>query len=380
MYTGFPHDRQFMLYNVGKQKNMHVAEFTEMCLFTTSFAAAAEEEEGSSNGSKWQSQSQPPSNNQKAVVVRYTKDHTFDKPDRKVGPEPLEVPLSLETKGLKQVEITMHSSPCIGYDMGEQYNTWFSDRFGYPVKLLYIGNNRRKVLGNVPPKQASAGQLLAETDGNAQQHRGSSWLSSITSTASSLVGAVVGSSGGGGGGGGGGEDNKENDEGVDQGISFADVAPYLVVSTKSWENAQRRLPDGEVMDISKFRPNVIVDGADQEFEEDYWAELQVGHEAKFILTQNCARCNSLNVDYRTGKVGEGEAGKILKKLQSDRRVDPGAKWSPVFGRYGFLAKLPDGRSAAEVKVGDEVKVVKRNSARTRFGKFRLDVIVPGSRC
>ncbi|KAK5275048.1 hypothetical protein LTR40_013745, partial [Exophiala xenobiotica] len=83
---------------------------------------------------------------------------------------------------------------------------------------------------------------------------------------------------------------------------------------------------------------------------------------------NCARCNSLNVDYATGKVAEGESGKILKKLQSDRRVDLGAKWSPVFGRYGFLARVPEGKSAAVIKVGDEVKILKRNRERTRFGK------------
>ncbi|EXJ80159.1 hypothetical protein A1O1_08301 [Capronia coronata CBS 617.96] len=343
LYTGFPHDRRFMIYNVDQQKNMHVAEFPEMCLFTTAFA------------------DDPETKSPQRVIVRYTKDHTFDKPDRKVGVEPLEVPLTPRTEGLKQLEVNMHLSPCIGYDMGEQYNKWFSDRFGYAVKLLYIGNNRRKVLGNVPPSVAAKQRAgLAETDGNAQQRAGSSWLSNITSTATSLVGSVVGR---------GSAEDKENDneyEGVDEGLSFADVAPYLVVSTKSWENVQRRLPDGETVEISKFRPNIIVEGAQEDFEEDYWAKLQIGDEAKFILTQNCARCTSLNVDYTTGKVGEGEAGKILKKLQSDRRVDPGAKWSPVFGRYGFLAKLPSGKSAAEIKVGDEVKVSERNKDRTRF--------------
>ncbi|EXJ86355.1 hypothetical protein A1O3_03306 [Capronia epimyces CBS 606.96] len=340
MYTGFPHDRCFMLYNVDQQKNMHVAEFPEMCLFTTAFAEQAE------------------SGVPTKVVVTYTKDHAFDRPDQKIGHEALHVSLTPETEGLEQVEITMHSSACVGYNMGEKYNRWFGDRFGYEVQLLYIGNNRRKALGNMPPGVAARQRSgLAETDGNV--HRGSSWFSSITSTAGSLVGAVIGSG-----------HNKENEdedyEGVDEGLSFADVAPYLIVSTKSWENAQRRLPEGEVMDISKFRPNIIVEGAQEDFEEDYWAELQVGNDTKFILTQNCARCNSLNVDYATGKVGEGEAGKILKKLQRDRRVDLGAKWSPVFGRYGFLARVPEGKSAAQINVGDEVKVLKRNAARTRF--------------
>jgi uncharacterized protein YcbX len=242
----------------------------------------------------------------------------------------------------------------------------------------------------MPPHVAAKQRdgLSATTGGGTGSGTGSSWLKSLTSTASSLVGAAVTGSGFGG---------NEEYEGVDEGISFADVAPYLVISTKSWEEAQRRLPEGEVMDISKFRPNIVVEGADAEYDEDYWAELAIGGDgdggdgdgdgvnggfvakAKIILTQNCARCNSLNVDYDTGKVGEGEAGKILKKLNKDRRVDPGAKWSPVFGRYGFLARVPEGKDAAEITVGDRVTVLRRNAERTRFGGFETKVRA-GDRC
>ncbi|ETI22934.1 hypothetical protein G647_04728 [Cladophialophora carrionii CBS 160.54] len=324
-YTGFPHDRRFMLFDVKQGKNMHIAYHVEMCLFTTAFDDATTPKE---------------------VIVTYTKDHVFDHPEQKVSREALHVSLDPATEGLDEVEVTMHSSPVIGYDMGEKYDAWFSERFGYEVKLLYIGGNSRKVLGNMPP------HVAAEQQSGSSGSSGSSWLGNITSTATSLLRSVTG----------GGY------EGVDQGISFADVAPYLVISTKSWENAQRRLDgSGEVMDISKFRPNIIVEGAEEDFEEDFWAELEIGDAgAKIVLTQNCARCNSLNVDYNTGKVSEGESGKILKKLQSDRRVDPGAKWSPVFGRYGFLARIPEGKEAPAIKVGDEVRVVKRNKERTRF--------------
>lgn len=348
MYSGFPHDRCFMLYSVAKDKNMHIAEFTEMCLFTTAFAGGSD-------------------NNPTKVVVTYTKDHAFDKPDQKVHDTPLEIDLAPDVQRLDEFQVTMHSSPTTGYDMGSRYNEWFSDRFGYQVKLLYIGENRRKVLGNMPPSvsgrqrdEQSQGSGTAASNAGA----GSSWLSTITSATSGVVGALLGT---------------KQYEGEDQGLTFADVAPYLVISTKSWENAQKRLPDGDVMDISKFRPNIIVEGADDEFDEDYWGELQIGGDqgAKIVLTQNCARCNSLNVDYTTGKVGESEAGKILKKLNSDRRVDPGAKWSPVFGRYGFLAKVPEGKDAPEIKVGDRVSVARRNTARTRFGMlFALPPSLP----
>ena len=139
------------------------------------------------------------------------------------------------------------------------------------------------------------------------------------------------------------------------------------------------------MDITKFRPNIVLDGAEEEFEEDFWGELDVfapSHEqrdskqgrhigllkTKLVLTLNCARCNSLNVDYQTGKVGTGEAGKILKKLQSDRRVDPGSKYSPVFGRYGFIDRVAEGETGVVLSIGDEVQVSRWNKSRTTWGK------------
>lgn len=79
------------------------------------------------------------------------------------------------------------------------------------------------------------------------------------------------------------------------------------------------------------------------------------------------RCTSLNVDYDTGKPGEGAKGEVLKALQKDRRVDPGHKYSPVFGRYGFLQRGEDGVvKDAVLSVGDKVEVTKRNVERTVF--------------
>jgi glycine hydroxymethyltransferase len=65
-------------------------------------------------------------------------------------------------------------------------------------------------------------------------------------------------------------------------------------------------------------------------------------------------------------MGEGESGKVLKKLMADRRVDSGAKYSPVFGRYGFLDAGSDSRT---VRVGDEVVVARRMQERSVYGEF-----------
>lgn len=323
---------------------MAVSRNTEMCLFTTRFLDDEAEA--------------------REIEVSYAFDHVFDRPNEKVRAVTLRVPLNPDTTALDQVKVMMHNSPVAGFDMGSKYNTWFSERFGFEVKLLWVGTNRRKVLGNMPPniaglqrERGTRGEGLENKadDEDAVPQKG--WLDWGRSKVSGLLGA-----------------NKENEyEGVDDGIGFADVAPYLVVNKKSWEDASRRLPEGEEMDITKFRPNIIVEGALDEYEEDFWGELEIGNweegrVAKIVLTNNCGRCNSLNVDYTTGKVGAGESGKILKKLNSNRRVDPGSKWNPVFGRYGFLGKVGGG-DGIDIKVGDEVRLVRKNESRTRFGEL-----------
>ncbi len=144
----------------------------------------------------------------------------------------------------------------------------------------------------------------------------------------------------------------------------------------------RSLPEGMQRDITKFRPNVVVSGATDEFCEDYWRELSIassngpqsGKGTKILLTQNCGRCVSLNLDYDTGDFATGEAGKMLAKLSKVRRVDAGAKYSPVFGRYGFLDKDAHGKC---ITVGDEVAVTGINAERTAFRKVYIsgDVVV-----
>ena len=307
-----------MLLRASDLKNMHVSEFTGMCLFTTELVHPDPDIPGSG-----------------MIIV------TFNPPAdasdaSKAEPRVLKVPLQPNHAHLSTVDVKMHSSPTKGYNMGETYNSWFSARLGFDVILVDSGGNRREVLGNVPPN--AAGQTAPPATAKAQ-----SWLSSVASTIPFVTSYA----------------------GVHEGIKFADCAPFLVISERSWKNAQSRLPEGENLDITKFRPNIVVAGVDEPFQEDYWAELAIGEGLKIVLTANCARCNSLNVDYATGKVGTGDSGKIFKKLQGDRRVDKGAKYSPIFGRYGFLDKMPVG---SKLSIGDEVRVVKENAERSRFGK------------
>jgi uncharacterized protein YcbX len=123
------------------------------------------------------------------------------------------------------------------------------------------------------------------------------------------------------------------------------------------------------MDVEKFRPNVVVSGAYDAYQEDYWGKLVVNGSTEIVLPHNCVRCKSINIDYATGKPGEGPSGEVLKRLQKDRRVDVGAKWSPVFGRYGFWGRNNGGKGEEVWRVGDRVNVAKVNEGLTVWSKF-----------
>ncbi|EGE03641.1 MOSC domain-containing protein [Trichophyton equinum CBS 127.97] len=321
---GLPYDRTFMLLKVkpdGQLQSMHIDKFPQLSLFLTDieFPASADQTNGgkvngnAKDGKGW-------------ITVTY-KNSSSPHPESGVG-NTLRIPLEPETSHLRQFEVMMHRSPTTAYDMGVEYNSWFSAWLGFKIVFAYIGEHRRLALGNFASSGMNGG-----------------WMSTISSMIPVPIPGLAGP------------------KDASKVLTFADMAPYLVVSQTSVDDVSSRLPPGEPMDVTKFRPNIVLAGALTAFEEDYWAELIIGDSVKVQLRNNCVRCVSVNVDFDTGAPHKGEAGTVLKKLMKDRRVDKGAKYSPVFGRYGFL-HLEEGGSEAVIRVGDAVKVSKVNAERT----------------
>lgn len=210
--------------------------------------------------------------------------------------------------------------------MGDGLAAFFSRHLQCDVRLVYIGQHSRAVLGSIAPhskaalsKASLATRILAKVP---------------------FVGRPV------------------------ERIVFNDIAQYLVVTKESNDQITSRLAEGQEMDVTKFRPNVVVSGSPDAFVEDFWAELTFQGGLKMALTANCYRCQSITVDYTTGKACTDDRGQVWKKLNKDRRVDKGAKYSPVFGRYGFCS---DGDRGREIAIGTKVFVTRKNSTRTIFG-------------
>lgn len=259
---------------------------------------------------------------------------TFSPPDGERST--LELPLIPDTAGLQRVDIHLHGSSASVYDMGEKYNSWFSDRFGYKVKLAAVGDQERDILfpGLAPPQQTTT-----------------SWLSGVTKSLP-VVGNLLGG------------------QQLETRVQFQDCAPFLVCTRRSCQALSEQMPDGAEFDIRRARPNIVVSGQ-QAWEEDFWGELSFSEgteQIKIPLKHNCLRCQSLNVDFEKGVYSEERTMQFLKVLQKDRRVDKVRKYNAAFGRYGFITASDVGK---ELKVGDAVEVSQLNQERSGFGESRV---------
>ncbi|KAG9202250.1 hypothetical protein B5807_05683 [Epicoccum nigrum] len=243
----------------------------------------------------------------------------------------IRVPLVPDVEKLETVHVDMHKSPTDAFHMGEKYSKWFTSCFGYEVVLVYIGsdNKRRVIFEDMQPLTPDP-------------------ITAFFKKNMPFLGRRV-----------------EKLMGIRQTepwrIKFQDCAPFLVTSQTSLDDVSARL-DGEKMDMRKFRPNMVLSGASEPWQEDYWGKITINQKTELIMAHNCVRCNSINLDYTTGKPGVGPSGEVLKRLQKDRRIDAGAKWSPVFGRYTFWG--PDAPKSQTIRVGDRVNVTKVNEGLT----------------
>ncbi|KAI1210962.1 MOSC domain-containing protein [Annulohypoxylon truncatum] len=378
---GLRHDRRFMLLKDeggGRYKNIQTAYFPECTLFHQTL-------------------------DDDHIVVTYRIPSTPLFPPTPEQRGELRVPLYPAYDESDVVGIKLFGSETTAFRVREPYDAWFSSCFGYPVILVYIGENRRRVLAHSPP---------------APPRPTKSWLATVASYVPFTQQWPPSPE----------DEGGTDEEKPDGGLTFNEAAPFLVTSKASLRDVSARLPEGEEMDMIKFRPNIVVDlvpddqsppsppltptstndaeeGSKGEegcqptitttlkaWDEDFWSELLIGGSHRLALTANCARCVSINIDYGTGRPGTGESGSILKALMRDRRVDAGNKWSPIFGRYAFL--LPpatatrtngagggkplgddedddeegdddddDEDLVADVAVGDEVQVTRRISSR-----------------
>jgi uncharacterized protein YcbX len=119
-------------------------------------------------------------------------------------------------------------------------------------------------------------------------------------------------------------------------VSFADGYPLLLASEASRADLERRA--GVPIVMERFRPNVVVSGAEP-WAEDGWSALEIGG-LSFRAPKPCARCAITTIDPETAAIGK----EPLRTL---------ARFRNVGGKVLFGVNLVPDR-LGELRVGDRV--------------------------
>ncbi|BBH66336.1 molybdenum cofactor biosysynthesis protein [Actinoplanes sp. OR16] len=135
----------------------------------------------------------------------------------------------------------------------------------------------------------------------------------------------------------------------DDRVSLADGYPVLLANTASLDAVNDWLTEGgdEPVPMHRFRPNIVVTGAEP-WAEDGWLgrRLRIG-EMTFRAAKACARCRVTTIDQETGDTGR----QPLHVLGKHRRVE---------GKLMFAINLIPDLTAGEtgrIRTGDTVNVV-----------------------
>ena len=127
-------------------------------------------------------------------------------------------------------------------------------------------------------------------------------------------------------------------------VSFADGYPLLLASASSLSALADWIVEmgGDPVPMTRFRPNVVVDGAEP-WAEDSWKRLRIG-EQTFRVVKRCGRCVMTTVDPEFGRFAGQQP---LKALRRHRREDKDV--------YFAVNLIPD--TVGPLRVGADVEVL-----------------------
>ncbi|GAA5157253.1 MOSC domain-containing protein [Ornithinimicrobium tianjinense] len=110
-------------------------------------------------------------------------------------------------------------------------------------------------------------------------------------------------------------------------LSLADAGPLLLTSETSLARLQEWVGTGPELDMVRFRPNVVIDGAEA-FAEDTWRTVRLG-EVDFRVTEVCDRCVMTTVDPVTLEGGPEPVATLARHRRWEGKTWFGVRLVPL---------------------------------------------------
>lgn len=136
-------------------------------------------------------------------------------------------------------------------------------------------------------------------------------------------------------------------------VSLADEAPYLLTSSSSLADLNKRLKarGKNPVDMRRFRPNIVVDGLPA-WKEDTWKRIRIG-KAEFHVWQRCGRCAMTTIDRDSLDRGP----EPLDTLSTFRERESGQR------NFGMHLIPVASTCPAIIQLGDDVQVLEYDAER-----------------
>ncbi|WP_052537504.1 MOSC domain-containing protein [Gloeocapsa sp. PCC 73106] len=154
----------------------------------------------------------------------------------------------------------------------------------------------------------------------------------------------------------------ESRDGVQPGdtVSFADGYPYLLTASASLAELNRRIPEFSKVDMTRFRPNIVIT-TQEPFVEGDWQLIQIGR-VDFAVVKPCIRCVITTINQDTG--AKDQFKEPLRTLSTFRQfTDTGI----LFGENMIS------RSQGIIKIGDQVQVLAKRNKHTGIALYGENV-------
>ncbi len=142
-------------------------------------------------------------------------------------------------------------------------------------------------------------------------------------------------------------------------VGYADGFQYLITTLASLSALNHGLLDMDlaILPMNRFRPNIVIDGDFKPFEEDDWAQIQIGG-AIIDLIKPCTRCVIPSIHQLTGESSDkAHAVRGLKHIRRHGTIIENNQLGVMFGMLASAQNI----DPKMIRTSQEVEILSRHN-------------------